>query len=160
MTWNGKPELRPYFIKSLLDFSGRIGFILFIYLTFYNLDKSGYELESWFIIHGAAMFFGLEGLYSLAKRMYSYKRINYEISNSQIKIDNGGLTGSKKIIDRDKIHFVETKSYISDKLFGTSTVRLYTGEIIDKDDELKKKFDELESVKDANKVVELIRIKI
>lgn len=99
------------------------------------------------------------GTFFLARRIYTFKSINYEIINSQISITKGGGSNSKKTIDRNNIHFIETKSYISDKIFGTSTIRLYTGEVIDQNDQIKKKFDELESIKDANKVVELLKSK-
>ena len=156
MNWSGKPEFKPYFFRSLISLLKTLFFIGFIYIIVYFIGKTYGTNDDWIFIHGFAIYFGGQGLFSFYKKMTGFKYLQYEITPSIIKIVKGNNETKTKIIDRNKIQFIETKTYISDKFFGTRTLRFYTGEIQNNEDKTKKKFDEFQSINGAELLSENI----
>jgi membrane protein YdbS with pleckstrin-like domain len=156
MKWTGKPEFKPYLLSSLINLGGSIIFIGTAYGIFYAIMKIEDTGVDWIYLHGFAALIGGQALYSVYKRITIFKNLNYEVTDSEIKISRGGLEPTTKIIDRQKVQFIETKTYLPDRLYGTKTIKLYSGEVKDEDDKVKKQFDLLENISVSNDMASIL----
>ena len=156
MKWKGKPEFKPYLLSSLIKLGGSLVFIGATYGIFYaimTIEKDGID---WIYLHGFAVLIGGQALYSIYKRMTTFKDLNYEITDSEIKIGHGGLEPTTKIIDRQKVQFIEIKTYLPDRIYRTKTIKLYSGEIKDEDDNVRKQFDLLENISASEDIATIL----
>jgi uncharacterized membrane protein YdbT with pleckstrin-like domain len=148
MTWVGKPDARPYLLSRCISLLGSVVFVALVYAVCYAIKETEKTGINWFGIHVfGIMIFG-QALYSNVRKMIKYQTLVYEVSNDWIKIKRGKDGKEVKHIDRNMIQFVESTTTFSDKIFGTQTVRIYTGELQERNDRIRKKFDELENIKD------------
>jgi membrane protein YdbS with pleckstrin-like domain len=158
MKWIGKPEFKPYRLSSLIKLSNSLIFIGIVYGVFYAIMKIEKDVMNWIYIHGFAILIGGQALYAFYKRMRIFKNLNYEITGSEIKISHDGLEPTTKIINRQKVQFIETKTYLPDKIYGTRTIKIYSGEIKNEEDEVKKNFDLLENISDSNDMTSILKL--
>ncbi|MHA1232518.1 MAG: PH domain-containing protein [Candidatus Helarchaeota archaeon] len=61
-------------------------------------------------------------------QLFKWKSIKYEIWDDQIVIIKGIINKDKTIILADKIEFYKVKISLSDRIWGTGDIQIYTGE--------------------------------
>jgi len=156
MKWTGKPEFKPYLLSSLIKLGNSIIFIGIAYGIFYAIMKIQKTGIDWIYLHGFAVLIIGQTLYSIYQRVTTFKNLNYEITDTEIKIIRGGLEPTTKVIDRQKVQFIETKAYLPDRLYRTKTIKLYSGEVKDEDDKVKKQFDLLENISESDNIATIL----
>ncbi|MBK3519616.1 PH domain-containing protein [Carboxylicivirga marina] len=150
LIWQGKPEFIPYIIKSVLELLGYFVFISIPYSLIGYFKSKGESINDPVYINGILIIIGGIGIYHFIKRLVEFKKIQYSLTYDSIVIESGIFSSKKKIINRDKIQFVERNSNMIEKYFKVNTIKFYSGkETRDNEDRVKKEFDKFESIKDT-----------
>lgn len=154
--WVGKPDYMPFLMQQVIETGGAGVFLLCIYGFFYLIQNTSEEVVNWALHHAFFGFIFLRQAYYSLKKVIEYKHLRYRIGNDKVEIIKGKNQEDLKIIPKEKIQFVQAKKSLGDRLYGTKTIKLYSGEVTSANDEPKKKFDELENLKEDKEVMFLL----
>lgn len=154
--WTGRPDYMPFLIQQVIETGGMIIFLLCIYAFYYLIQDTSGEVVSWTMLHIVFGFVFLRQAYYSLKKIIEYRYLYYRITADKVEITKGKNQEDLKIILREKIQFVQAKKSLGDRIYGTKTIKLYSGEVTSPNDEPKKKFDELENIKEDKEVMLLL----
>ena len=87
----------------------------------------GFTISMFWIIVVTAIAFIVLGCWILIQ-MWKWKRIKYQIYSDEIVFIKGIITKDKLNILVDKIEFYRIKISLTDRLFGTGDILIFTGE--------------------------------
>ena len=154
--WEGKPEWKPYLINGLLTFGKTTIWLTFFWVLFIVIRKINGDNLNWI---GMYLFtFVVIGVISLrlVRRTTSYRNAYYYLTNQKIYIYGGAIDRRLTVFDRKKIILVDIEVSKVDKKFNAGTILLHFGEIELVDNEEKKVFQKIESIKDPESIIRLL----
>jgi uncharacterized membrane protein YdbT with pleckstrin-like domain len=154
--WTGRPDYMPFLMQQVIEMGGMVFFLLCIYVFYYLIQDTSGKVVSWTLLHVVFGFVFLRQAYYSLKKLIEYRYLFYRITDDKVEIIKGKNQEDLKVIPKEKIQFVQAKKSLGDRIYGTKTIKLYSGEVTSPNDELKKKFDELENIKEDKEVMLLL----
>jgi uncharacterized membrane protein YdbT with pleckstrin-like domain len=154
--WTGRPDYTPFLMQQVIEMAGMVVFLLCIYAFYYLIQDTSGEIVSRTLLHVVFGFVFLRQAYFSLKKLIEYRYLCYRITDDKVEIIKGKNQEDLKIIAKDKIQFVQAKRSLGDRIYGTKTIKLYSGEVTSRNDEPEKKLDELENIKEEKEVMLLL----
>jgi uncharacterized membrane protein YdbT with pleckstrin-like domain len=154
--WTGRPDYMPFLIQQVIETGAMAVFLLCSYALYYLIQDTSGKSFSWTLLHVVFGFVFLRQAYYSSKKLIEYRYLYYRITDDKVEIIRGKNQEDLKVIFKGRIQFVQAKRSFGDRIYGTKTIKLYSGELTSPNDEPKKKFDELENIKEEKEVMLLL----
>ena len=122
---------------------------------FIALNKFQENELSWNLMYLIAFIILGDGIYKFSKKITTYKRTAYLVTNLRVFIKKGRTQESVTSFERSKIVFLDLKASKTEQKFNVGTILIHLGEIKDYDGVKEKIFYKLESVRDPNAILRL-----
>ncbi len=119
--WRGKPKANSFYASRFL---GIIVFLAAAGFVIYFVSLGGSPSLSWWI-------FGISALTILIiiSTILNYHAMAYAVTNKRIIFQSGIIGRDFKSVDYDQIKNISANVGLVDKMFGTGSIRIFTGEI-------------------------------
>ena len=154
--WIGKPDYKPFLMQQIIEMGMIVILSVFVYTLYYLIQGTSEEVVSWTVLHVVLAMILLRQAYNSFKKLNAYGRLQYKITDQTVEIRQGNNQEDVKIIAKEKIQSIHAMKSLADRVYGTRTIKLYSGEIIGQSDEQRKRFDELENIKADKEVISLL----
>jgi len=152
--WEGKPEYKPFLMKGFSDFFRSILWLTFVWGIFIIINgKNGLN---WTVMYLVAFITIGDGLFRLGRKILSYSKTVYYITNRMIYIQNGVIMPKLTAFERGKISFVDIEASKIEMKFNAGTVLIHFGEIKLTDGKEEKVYQKFESIKNPGNIVKLL----
>src|SRR5258705_11592870 len=89
LIWEGKPEYTPFLLKGILYFFNSILFLAFTWGLFIAISKIGKNDLNWAMMYLIAFLAIGDGLFRAGRKILSYSKTVYYITNRMIYIQSG-----------------------------------------------------------------------
>jgi membrane protein YdbS with pleckstrin-like domain len=155
--WEGKPDCKPFVMKTLVEFFGYILFLAFSWGLFITISIVGKGELNWKMMYLIAFLTIGGGLFRAGHRVLNYSKTLYWVTNRMIYIQSGIFTRKRIAFARSKILLVDIEVSKIDKRFNAGTILIHFGETkLTEDGKEEKLFRKLESIKDPHNIIKLL----
>jgi len=100
--WEGKPDCKPFMMKTLVEFFGYILFLAFSWGLFITISMVGKGELNWKMMYLIAFLTIGGGLFRAGHRVLNYSKTLYWVTNRMIYIQSGIFTRKRIAFARNK----------------------------------------------------------